>query len=68
MILIGYYLLEIVRKKKDFFSIGLFASFATLNFMALFTHSFEEASTSYILFMIIGAYIANNISFKKEEK
>jgi hypothetical protein len=53
MILIGYYLLAIIEKKKDFFSIGLFASFISLNFMALFTHSFEEAATSYILFMIV---------------
>jgi hypothetical protein len=53
MIVIGYYLYDIAKRKKDFFSIALFASFCSLNFMALFTHSFEEAATSYTLFLII---------------
>jgi O-antigen ligase len=68
MILLGYYLYDIVKKRKDLFSIALFASFCALNFMALFTHSFEEAATSYTLFLIVGAYIGNNKEFKKEEK
>lgn len=64
MVLLGYYLFDIAKKKKDFFSIALFASFCSLNFMAFFTHSFEEAATSYTLFLIIGAYIWNHLDFK----
>jgi len=34
--------------------------------MANFTHAFEESATSYILFLIIGAYIAKNNLIKRK--
>lgn len=68
MILLWYYLFEIVKKRKDFFSIALFASFCSLNFMALFTHGFEEAATSYTLFLIVWAYIGQNLDFRIRHK
>jgi hypothetical protein len=34
--------------------------------MANFTHAFEEAATSYLLFLIIWAYIARNSTYLKK--
>ena len=65
LLIIWSYLFRILKIKKDTFSIWLFVWFITLCFMALFTHAFEEAATSYILFMIIWAYIANNLRLKE---
>ena len=59
-------LFEIVKKKKDYLSIGIFTSFITLLFMANFTHAFEESATSYILFLIIWAYIAKHNLIKRK--
>jgi hypothetical protein len=42
-----------MKKKKDYFSVGLLTAFIALCFMANFTHAFEEAATSYLLFLII---------------
>ena len=36
--------------------------------MALFTHAFEEAATSYILFMIIGIVLAESMKIEQTEK
>ncbi len=62
-LLIIYYiwknLFHIVKVKRDFLSIWIFTSFITILFMANFTHIFEEAATSYVLFMIMWAYIIN---------
>lgn len=55
---IWVYLYRIVKLKKDYLSISIFVSYITILFMANFTHIFEEAATSFILFMIIWAYIA----------
>ncbi|MDD5770059.1 MAG: O-antigen ligase family protein [Candidatus Gracilibacteria bacterium] len=55
---IGVYLYRIVKLKKDYLSIGIFTSYITILFMANFTHIFEESATSFILFLIVGAYIA----------
>ncbi len=55
---IFYYLFSIMKLRKNFFSVGLFVAFLTLCFMANFTHAFEETATSYLLFLIIWAYIA----------
>jgi len=33
--------------------------------MALFTHAFEEAATSYILFFIIGLVLAESMAKEK---
>ena len=60
-------LFYIVKKEKDFLSIWIFTSFITLLFMANFTHAFEESATSYILFLIIWAYIAKNHIIKRKK-
>jgi hypothetical protein len=65
LFIIWYYLFKIVKKEKTFLSIGIFTAFACIVFMWLFTHSFEESATSYTLFLIIWAYISNNLKFKK---
>ncbi len=57
-----------MKLKKDYFSIGIFVSYITILFMANFTHIFEETATSFILFMLIGAYIAKESrDFRKEK-
>ncbi|MBW7954562.1 O-antigen ligase family protein [Candidatus Gracilibacteria bacterium] len=58
IIVIGVNLFDIVKRKKDYLSIGIFTSYLALLFMANFTHAFEESATSYILFIIIGGYIS----------
>jgi hypothetical protein len=57
-VIIGYKLWEKVKKQKDYLGIGIFTAFLALCFMANFTHAFEEAATSYTLFLIIGIYLA----------
>lgn len=59
--LIGYHLWDIVARKKDFYSIAVLTAYAALTFMALFTHSFEEAATSYMLFLFIWIHLAKNV-------
>ena len=58
LIIVWNQLWKIAIRKKDYFSIWLFTSFITIIFMWNFTHVFEESATSYILFLIIWAYIA----------
>lgn len=58
IIVIWVNLFDIVKRKKDYLSIGIFTSYLSLLFMANFTHAFEESATSYILFIIIWRYIA----------
>ena len=58
IVIIGYKLWEKVKKQKDYLGIGIFTAFLALCFMANFTHAFEEAATSYTLFLIIGIYLA----------
>ena len=53
IILIGYYLIAHIKKHRDFMSVGIATAYFALCFMALFTHAFEEAATSYTLFLII---------------
>jgi len=57
--LIGERLLKTIWKEKRYYSIGLFCAFICLCGMALFTHSFEEAATSYLLFFLIGVQFKN---------
>lgn len=64
LLLIGYTLLEIIKRKRDFYSVGIFTAFVALAFMWLFTHSYEEAATSYILFLLIWIHLAKNTSYK----
>jgi hypothetical protein len=51
-LILGFTLFKIVKNKKDYFSIGIFSSFVSICFMALFCHAFEDAGTVYPLFMI----------------
>ena len=64
IIVIWYYLIEHLKKHRDFLSVGIATAYFALCFMALFTHAFEEAATSYILFLIIGIHL----SYKMREK
>lgn len=61
LLIIGFKLWEKVKLGKDYMSIGIFTAFVSLCFMANFTHGFEEAATSYILFLIIGIYLSDTI-------
>lgn len=64
---IWVYLYRIMKLKKDYLSIWIFVSYITILFMANFTHIFEETATSFILFMLIGGYIAKESrDFRKE--
>ena len=60
LVIIWVNIFNIAKNKKDYTSICLFISLSILCFMALFTHSFEESATSYILFLILWAYISKN--------
>jgi len=66
LLIIGLRLFSLVKKRKDYMSIGIFTAFIALCFMANFTHAFEEAATSYILFLIIGIYLAHTIHESKK--
>ena len=65
IILIGYYLIEHLKKHRDFMSVGITTAYFSLCFMALFTHAFEEAATSYILFLIIGIHLSYKMNKRK---
>lgn len=66
--LIGYRLLWLVKKRKDYLTVWLTTAYFSLCFMALFTHAFEEAATSYILFLFIGIVLADSIHEEKNKK
>lgn len=59
--LIGKRLFWISLGRKEYYWIGLFCAFVSLCVMALFTHSFEEAATSYLLFFLIGIQLKNTL-------
>ena len=63
IILIGYYLIDHLKKYRDFMTVGIATAYFALCFMALFTHAFEEAASSYILFLFIGM----TLSYKMHE-
>lgn len=66
LIIVWIYLFRIIKTKRDYLSIWIFTSYLTIIFMWNFTHVFEESATSFILFLIIWAYIAKEIrEFKK---
>ncbi len=65
LLIIGYTLWKKVRKQKDYLGVGILTAFLALCFMANFTHAFEEAATSYSLFLIIGIYISSDILKQK---
>lgn len=62
LLLIGKQMWSRVRIQKDPYSIALFTAFVILLFMGCFTHVFEEAATSYVVFLLIGIYLSHNHS------
>jgi len=68
LLLIGFRLVDVIKRKRDFLSVWVATAFFSLCFMALFTHAFEEAATSYILFFIIGLVLAESIAQEKAQK
>ena len=66
ILIIGFKLYDKIKKKRDYMSIWIFTAFLALCFMANFTHAFEEAATSYVLFLIIGMYLAKKKNTKKK--
>jgi O-antigen ligase len=68
IILIWYRLWNLVKIKKDYLSVGLTTAYFALCFMALFTHAFEEAATSYILFLFIWIVLTESIHKEKAWK
>lgn len=62
IILIWYRLVDLIKRKRDFLSVWVATAYFALCFMALFTHAFEEAATSYILFFIIGLVLAESMN------
>jgi O-antigen ligase len=59
LIYIGFRLISVLRVKRDFLTVGILTAYFALCFMALFTHAFEEAASSYILFFFIGLTLAS---------
>jgi len=72
MILIGWRLIARVKQYRDFMSVAIATAYFALCFMSLFTHGFEEAATSYMLFLFIGIVLAESMTqekyFKKKKK
>lgn len=54
-------LLQQVKLERDFISVSIFTAYLALCFMALFTHVYEEAATSYILFFFVGTLLAKSM-------
>ncbi len=67
IIVIWLKLYSIVKKQRNFLSIWFFSAYITLLFMANFTHAFEESATSYIFFLLMWAYIAQNNLIKRHK-
>lgn len=68
IILIWYRLIDLVVRSKSYMNVWIATAYFSLLFMALFTHAFEEAATSYILFFVIGLVLADSISREKNAK
>ena len=68
IILIGLRLIESVKRSRDFMQVGITTAYFALCFMALFTHAFEEAATSYILFFLIGLVLTDSMQREKNAK
>ena len=62
LLVIWYRLVRRIQAKRDFLSVWIATAFFSLCFMALFTHAFEEAATSYILFFLIGLVLAESMA------
>jgi len=68
IVLIGLRLIESVKRSRDFMQVGITTAYFALCFMALFTHAFEEAATSYILFFLIGLVLTDSMQREKNAK
>lgn len=68
IILIWWRLIDLVKRKRDYMSIWIATAYFSLCFMALFTHAFEEAATSYILFLFVGIVLAESIIHEQQRK
>lgn len=66
IIYISVLLLTHLKKHRDFMSVWITTAYFSLLFMALFTHAFEEAATSYILFLIIGIHLSYLVDTKQQ--
>jgi len=68
IIIIWYRLIARLKKYRDFLTLWVATAYFSLCFMALFTHAFEEAATSYILFFIIGLLLSESMHEEKLKK
>ena len=68
MILIGWRLIVRLKQYRDFMTVGITTAYFALCFMSLFTHGFEEAATSYMLFLFIGIILAESMHQEKHFK
>ena len=68
VILIGFRLVDLVKRSRNYLNIWITTAYFALCFMALFTHAFEEAATSYILFLFIGIVLAESIGREQAKK
>ncbi len=68
MILIGVRLVSYVKKHRGFLWVGIATGFFGLLFMSLFTHGFEEAATSYMLFLFIGIMLSESVQQEQRKK
>ncbi len=68
IILIWVRLISRLKRHRDFLDVGITSAYFSLCFMALFTHAFEEAATSYTLFLFIGIILAGSIRREQVSK
>jgi len=68
MMIIGLRLLHLVKTQRNYLNIWITTAYFSLCLMALFTHSFEESATSYILFFLIGLVLATSIAKEQSKK
>ncbi len=68
IIFIGYRLVERIKLHRDFVSVGIATAYFALCFMALFTHAFEEAASSYMLFFFIGIILHESMIQERHSK
>lgn len=67
-ILIGYRLIARLKQHRDFITVGITTAYFSLCFMSLFTHGFEEAASSYMLFLFIGIVLSESMTQEKHAK
>lgn len=68
LLVIGIRLVRRIKKHRDFLSVWIASAFFALCFMSLFTHAFEEAATSYILFFFIGIVLTESMTEERVKR